>query len=70
MLALSVLTPEQAAARVIELTEGLPVRDVYVFATLPGLDAALARRHVQLWCTEVRERVHAAATIETQSTAQ
>jgi alkanesulfonate monooxygenase SsuD/methylene tetrahydromethanopterin reductase-like flavin-dependent oxidoreductase (luciferase family) len=49
-----VFTPEQAAAHIRTITDGLPAQQVYLWAALPGLPDALVDRHLELACTELR----------------
>ena len=52
-----VFTPEQAAAHIRAITDGLPARQVYLWAALPGLADDLVDRHVELACTELRDHL-------------
>jgi len=52
-----VFTPEQAAAHIRAITDGLPAQQVYLWAALPGLPDELVDRHVELACTELRDRL-------------
>lgn len=54
-----VATPDQAAERIKNYLHGTPTETVYFWGTLPGLDPELARRHVELVCTELRPRLAA-----------
>ena len=54
MLALQVLTPDEAIAAVRAKVQDLPVKAIYVFANIGGMPMDLAQRHVELWCTKVR----------------
>lgn len=49
-----VFTPEEAAAHVRSLTDGLPVTQVYLWASIAGMPDDLAARHVELACTRLR----------------
>lgn len=51
---LEVLTPARAVDRLRELTAGLPVEEVYLWASVAGMDDDLVARHVELLATEVR----------------
>jgi alkanesulfonate monooxygenase SsuD/methylene tetrahydromethanopterin reductase-like flavin-dependent oxidoreductase (luciferase family) len=50
----AVLTPEDAASHVRALTDGLPVTQVYLWASIAGMPDDLVERHVALACTELR----------------
>jgi len=52
-----VFTPEQAAAHIHTVTDGLPAQQVYLWAALPGLPDEIVDRHVELACTELRDRL-------------
>ena len=52
-----VFTPEQAAAHIRMITDGLPAQQVYLWAALPGLPDDLVDRHVELASTELREQL-------------
>ena len=49
-----VLTPEAAVAAVREQTDGLPVEQVYFWASIAGMPDDLVQRHVELVATELR----------------
>ena len=49
-----VFTPEDAAAHIRTLTDGLPVVQVYLWASIAGMPDDLVERHVALACTELR----------------
>jgi alkanesulfonate monooxygenase SsuD/methylene tetrahydromethanopterin reductase-like flavin-dependent oxidoreductase (luciferase family) len=49
---LEVLTPADAAKRIVELTDGLPVTDVFCFDRV-GTDSELSDRHVELLTGEL-----------------
>jgi alkanesulfonate monooxygenase SsuD/methylene tetrahydromethanopterin reductase-like flavin-dependent oxidoreductase (luciferase family) len=49
-----IATPAEAAHRIRTHLAGTPVDTIYLWATLPGLPSSLARRHVELACTELR----------------
>ena len=49
-----VLTADDAVAFIEASTRELPVLDVSVWSTLPGLDERLALRHVELFLRDVR----------------
>ncbi|MCB0994018.1 MAG: LLM class flavin-dependent oxidoreductase [Acidimicrobiales bacterium] len=51
---LEVLTPGEAIDRLREMTAGLPVEEVYLWASIAGMDDDLVARHVELLATEVR----------------
>lgn len=50
---LTVLTPAEAVAVIVERTAGLPVQHVYLWASVAGMPDELAGRHVELLCTQV-----------------
>ena len=52
-----VFTPEEAAAHIRAITDGLPAEQVYLWAALPGLPDDLVDRHVELACTELRDHL-------------
>ena len=54
---LHVLTPDDAAAHIRSVTEGLPVEEVYCWASIAGMDDDLVERHVEALSTTVREAV-------------
>jgi len=49
-----VFTPEGAAAHIRALTDGLPVVQTYLWASIAGMPDDLVERHVTLACTELR----------------
>lgn len=49
-----VFTPDEAADHVRALTAGLPVTQVFVWASIAGMPDDLVDRHVELSCTELR----------------
>ncbi len=55
LAALQVLGPADAAAHIRELTAGLPVEEVYAWASIGGMPDDLVARHIELMSTEVRE---------------
>jgi alkanesulfonate monooxygenase SsuD/methylene tetrahydromethanopterin reductase-like flavin-dependent oxidoreductase (luciferase family) len=52
-----VLTPEDAAARLAALTDGLPVEEVYCWASIAGMPDELVDRHLELLATRLRPLV-------------
>jgi alkanesulfonate monooxygenase SsuD/methylene tetrahydromethanopterin reductase-like flavin-dependent oxidoreductase (luciferase family) len=52
-----VFTPDEAAAHIRAMTDGLPAEQVYLWARLPGLPDDLTQRHVELASTELRARL-------------
>ena len=57
-----VLTDVQGAiTHLTSMAHDIPLEEVYCWATLPGLSADLASRHVELLLTEVAPRLQAAA---------
>ena len=52
-----VFTPDDAAAHIRAMTDGLPVVQVYLWASIPGMPDDLVQRHVTLASTELRERL-------------
>jgi alkanesulfonate monooxygenase SsuD/methylene tetrahydromethanopterin reductase-like flavin-dependent oxidoreductase (luciferase family) len=52
-----VLTPEDAVNFVRTAVGDLPVADLSVWASIAGMDEAIAVRHRHLWLTEVRPRI-------------
>lgn len=52
-----VFTPDDAAAHIRRLTDGLPVTQVYLWASIAGMPDDLVERHVTLACTELRARL-------------
>ncbi|MFZ0045256.1 MAG: LLM class flavin-dependent oxidoreductase [Streptosporangiaceae bacterium] len=57
-----VLTDVQGAiTHLTSMAQDIPLEEVYCWATLPGLSADLASRHVELLLTEVAPRLQAAA---------
>ena len=61
LLPVQFVTPAQAVDRLIATTRGLPVQDVYIFATIAGMPDDLAARNVELWLTKVRPAFAATA---------
>ena len=51
----AVCTPTDAAAHVRALTDGLPVTQVYLWASIAGMPDDLVERHVTLLGTELRD---------------
>jgi len=49
-----VFTPEDAAAHIRAITDGLPVAQVYLWASIAGMPDDLVERHVALASTELR----------------
>lgn len=60
---LEVLTPAAAARRVAELTEGLPVTDVFCFESVGAADDDLFDRHLELLTGELPALLEEAATV-------
>ena len=56
---LAVLTPEEAVAHVRAQIAGLPVTDVYVWASVAGMPDDLVERHLELWLGPVRTGLRA-----------
>ncbi|MCE2391248.1 MAG: LLM class flavin-dependent oxidoreductase [Proteobacteria bacterium] len=52
---LEVLTAEDAARRIRELTAGLPAEHVYLWASVAGMPDDLVERHIELTSTTLRE---------------
>jgi alkanesulfonate monooxygenase SsuD/methylene tetrahydromethanopterin reductase-like flavin-dependent oxidoreductase (luciferase family) len=52
--ALEVLTAEAVAKRIREATAGLPVEEVYLWASIAGMPVELVQRNIELVSTEVR----------------
>ena len=52
-----VFTPDDAVAHIRALTDGLPVTQVYLWASIAGMPDDLVERHVTLACTELRARL-------------
>jgi alkanesulfonate monooxygenase SsuD/methylene tetrahydromethanopterin reductase-like flavin-dependent oxidoreductase (luciferase family) len=52
-----VFTPEDAAAHIRALTDGLPAVQVYLWASIAGMPDDLVDRHVELASTELRDRL-------------
>ena len=50
---LQVLMPSDAVAYVLSRIDGLPVTDVYVWASIAGMPDDLVERHLELWLREV-----------------
>jgi hypothetical protein len=53
----AVCTPDDAATHVRSLTDGLPVTQVYLWASIAGMPDDLVERHVTLVSTELRARL-------------
>jgi hypothetical protein len=54
-------TPAEAAALLLDSLGAAPVDHVFFWADAPGLDPEIARRHVELLCTELGPLVSGAA---------
>lgn len=55
---LEVLTVDQAVDRVVAEIDGVPMADeIHCFASIGAMHDELVSRHVELWCTAVREGV-------------
>jgi alkanesulfonate monooxygenase SsuD/methylene tetrahydromethanopterin reductase-like flavin-dependent oxidoreductase (luciferase family) len=52
-----VLTPEEAAARLTALAEGVPLEEVYCWASIAGMPDDLVDRHLELLATRLRPLV-------------
>ena len=52
-----VFTPDDAVAHIRALTDGLPVTQVYLWASIAGMPDDLVERHVTLACTDLRARL-------------
>jgi len=50
-----VFTPEQAAAHIRAVTDGVPAVQVYVWASIAGMPDELVHRHIELASTKLRE---------------
>jgi hypothetical protein len=48
------VTADDAAKRIRELTAGLPVVDVYLWASVGGMPDDLVQRHIELVSTQVQ----------------
>lgn len=51
---LSVLTPEETVERIRSAVDGLPVTDIYVWASIAAMPDDVAARHLELWLGPVR----------------
>lgn len=51
---LAVLTPDETVAHIRSAVAGLPVKDVYVWASIAAMPDDLAARHLELWLGPVR----------------
>ena len=49
-----VFTPEQAAAHIRAVTDGVPAVQVYLWASIAGMPDDLVQRHIELASTELR----------------
>lgn len=56
---LSVLSPEEAVAHVRSRVDGLPVTDVYVWASIAAMPEDLVARHLELWLGPVADGLRA-----------
>jgi hypothetical protein len=54
-----VVDPKEAVTQIKERIAGLPVRHVYLWASVAGMPDDLADRHVELLLTEVRPALQA-----------
>lgn len=52
-----VFTPEQAAAHIRAVTDGVPAVQVYLWASIAGMPDELVHRHIELASTELRARL-------------
>lgn len=56
-----IMTPAEAADRIIEVCAGMPVSDVFVWASIGAMPDALQERHIELVCTELLPELRARA---------
>jgi hypothetical protein len=52
-----VVTPTDAVGLIKRSIEGLPVREIYCFASVAAMPEDLVQRHVELLCTVVRPAI-------------